>query len=133
MGTQALTLLKISDPTEIQEMQFPYMVKGFHLTPEKNFLLWDEQSVQLTEINYSSNSPTTIKTISSFNVANVIKATYNAGQLYAFANDELMIYTVQVRLNFDPFCNCKTLGNSKEENKFPRNRRQARSNCHERD
>uniref|UniRef100_A0A914DW40 Anaphase-promoting complex subunit 4-like WD40 domain-containing protein n=1 Tax=Acrobeloides nanus TaxID=290746 RepID=A0A914DW40_9BILA len=67
-GSQAISLLRLIDPLETQEIQLPTPPKGIYIFG-KNFGVWDEEQVQLYEIKNSSNTPLGIQPVSSFSAA----------------------------------------------------------------
>ncbi|KAI1719975.1 intraflagellar transport protein [Ditylenchus destructor] len=94
VSAQVLTLIKITDPVETQELQLHTNIKGFFISGS-HLLLWDENKIQLDQIIYTNDSPLRIQTLSSFDSPLISKALYYNQQIYTVEKDRLLINTIQ--------------------------------------
>jgi hypothetical protein len=96
MGAEVLTLVKITDPTEIQEINLQATVKGFYVMG-KNLLLWDEGKITFYEIDCPTDSPMTVRMAGTFQAPGVVQAVYSSDNqaIYTLVSDQILIQTHQ--------------------------------------
>jgi hypothetical protein len=106
VSAQLLTLVKIRDPVETQELQLHTNIRGFYVIGD-HLLLWDDAKIQLDLIKCPTDGPIQIANLASFDVQNVQKAAYYNQHVYTLANEQLLVHTLQVTIATAPFVNYK--------------------------
>uniref|UniRef100_A0A915CSH0 Anaphase-promoting complex subunit 4-like WD40 domain-containing protein n=1 Tax=Ditylenchus dipsaci TaxID=166011 RepID=A0A915CSH0_9BILA len=84
VSPQILSLIKITDPVETQELQLHTNIRAI-----KSF------QVQLDQIIFSNDSPLKIQTLSSFDIPVISTAIFYNQQIYIVDKDKLLINTIQ--------------------------------------
>jgi hypothetical protein len=93
VSAQLLTLVKITDPVETQELQLHSNIRGFYVIGN-HLLLWDDAKIQLDQIHCSKDAPIQISHV-AFDVQNVAQAAYFNQHVYTLANEQLLVHTLQ--------------------------------------
>ena len=100
VSAQLLTLVKITDPVETQELQLHSNIRGFYVTGN-HLLLWDDAKIQLDQIHCPNDAPIQINHVAAFDVQNVQQAAFYNQHVYTLANEQLFVHTLQVKKLFE--------------------------------
>ncbi|KAL3079084.1 hypothetical protein niasHS_014866 [Heterodera schachtii] len=94
VSAQLLTLVKIIDPVETQELQLHTNIRGFFVIGNY-LLLWDDTKIQLDQLLCPSDLPLQISHIAAFDVQNVRQAAYHNQHVITIISDQLFVHTLQ--------------------------------------
>ncbi|CAD5216485.1 unnamed protein product [Bursaphelenchus xylophilus] len=90
---QIVSLVKITEPIESQEVQFSYALRGLRLGGG-NLITWDDSQVYVNQIINSESAPIEIKQTSLFKASVNDALCYNQ-QLYSVESGQLCVRTLQ--------------------------------------
>lgn len=93
VGPQNISLVRIAEPIESQDVHFDYVISGFNIR-SKHFITWDEGQLYVNEITNDEHTPLEVHQLNTI-TANVSSAVLYNQQIYSIEKGELCIRTLQ--------------------------------------
>ncbi|KAI6196728.1 Intraflagellar transport protein [Aphelenchoides besseyi] len=94
LGPQQVSLIKIVEPIESQDVRFEHVISGFHLHG-RHFVTWNEEQLYVHEIIDQEDSPLDVQQLSVVSAPLVSNALIYGQQLYSVEKGQLNVRTFQ--------------------------------------
>ncbi|KAI6178923.1 hypothetical protein M3Y98_00554400 [Aphelenchoides besseyi] len=94
LGPQQVSLIKIVEPIESQDIRFEHVISGFHLHG-RHFVTWNEEQLYVHEIIDHEDSPLDVQQLSVVSAPSVSNALIYGQQLYSVEKGQLNVRTFQ--------------------------------------
>jgi hypothetical protein len=93
VGPKNISLVRVAEPIESQDVHFDYVLLGFYLRGN-HFITWDEEQLYINEIHNEEHVPLEVHQLNAI-AANITSAVLYNQQIYAIEKGQLSVRTFQ--------------------------------------